>query len=162
MQYDLDASAIPGLKRFEVPLLDVITFAADQRLVDLALRSARRYVAEGLDADVPRPLLAEFGIHTPAVRSGMIVSGDQFIANVRVLNRLRRALADVNLPEPDCVEMEGAAVAQVCYEHKTPMIVVRTISDRADRSAPIDFPRFVAEVAGHFTRGIVKQLIAEI
>ena len=60
-----------------------------------------------------------------------------------------------------CVEMEGAAVAQVCYEHDVPVAVVRAISDKADHSAVINFPRFVDKVASHFTCGIVREFIAQ-
>jgi adenosylhomocysteine nucleosidase len=58
--------------------------------------------------------------------------------------------------------MEGAAVAQVCHEHGVPVIVMRTISDKADHSAAIDFVPFVAKVASCFTRGIVEELIKRI
>ena len=157
IQHDLDASAIPGLKRFEVPLLGISAFHAEEGLVDLAKKSAERYLTVDLANDVPRQLLAEFGIRRPKVRTGLIVSGDQFIANGDTLNSLRKAL-----PDAQCAEMEGAAVAQVCYEYEVPLVVVRTISDNADRSAAIDFSRFVDKVAGHFTCGIVKELIARL
>jgi adenosylhomocysteine nucleosidase len=52
------------------------------------------------------------------------------------------------LPEALCVEMEGAAVAQVCHDYGLPFAAVRTISDRADDSAHTDFSCFVREVAG--------------
>ena len=157
IQHDLDASAIPGLKRFEVPLLGISAFHAKEDLVDLAKRSAERYLTVDLPCDVPRQMLAEFGIRRPKVRAGLIVSGDQFIASAETLDGLRKSL-----PDAQCIEMEGAAVAQVCYEYEVPLVVARTISDKADRSAAVDFSRFVDEIAGHFTRGIVKELIARI
>ncbi len=45
------------------------------------------------------------------------------------------------------VEMEGAAVAQVCHDYGLPFAAMRTISDRADDSAHVDFPAFVNTVA---------------
>jgi len=56
--------------------------------------------------------------------------------------------------------MEGAAVAQVCYERDVPLVVVRTISDKAD--SHIDFGKFVETAASHFTRGIVREFIAQV
>jgi adenosylhomocysteine nucleosidase len=106
---------------------------------------------------VPGELLAEFGIQRPKVRSGLIISGDRFIADNEMVKGLIEAL-----PNAQCVEMEGAAVAQVCFEHKVPVIVMRTISDRADHSAAIDFPKFVQRIASKFTSGVLKQLIAQI
>jgi adenosylhomocysteine nucleosidase len=51
--------------------------------------------------------------------------------------------------------MEGAAVAQVCADFARPFAVLRTISDRADDQAHVDFPRFLAEVAAEYSRDIV-------
>jgi adenosylhomocysteine nucleosidase len=56
--------------------------------------------------------------------------------------------------------MEGAAVAQVCHERDVPLIVVRTISDKADHH--VDFVKFVDTVASHFTCGIVRQFIGAL
>ena len=65
IQHDLDASAIPGLKRFEVPLLGISAFHAKEGLADLAKKSAERYWTVDLANDVPRQLLAEFGYGGP-------------------------------------------------------------------------------------------------
>ena len=59
------------------------------------------------------------------------------------------------LPEALAVEMEGAALAQVCADFGRPFAVIRTISDRADDSAHVDFNRFIAEVASVYTREIL-------
>ena len=51
------------------------------------------------------------------------------------------------LPDALCLEMEGAAIAQVCHDHALLFAAVRTISDRADDSAHVDFSQFVRDVA---------------
>ena len=157
LQHDLDASAVPGIARYEVPLLGVSRFKADARLVALAEAAARRYLSERLADDVGPDHLRDFGLHDPAVRTGLIVSGDQFISS---LARVQEILGD--LPDALCVEMEGAAVAQVCFEHGRPWVVLRVISDKADHAAPIDFPRFLTTVASHLTCGVVLQLMAAL
>ena len=157
LQHDLDASAVPGIARYEVPLLGLSRFTADARLVGLARTAAGDYLAQSLAADVGADHLAEFGLHGPAVRTGLIVSGDQFISS---LDRVGEILAD--LPDALCVEMEGAAVAQVCFEHGRPFVVLRVISDKADHAAPVDFPRFLTTVASHLTCGIVMRLMAAL
>jgi adenosylhomocysteine nucleosidase len=46
------------------------------------------------------------------------------------------------MPDVLAVDMEGAAVAQVCKDYNIPFIVIRTISDKADHSAIIDFREY--------------------
>jgi len=52
------------------------------------------------------------------------------------------------------VEMEGAAVAQICHEYGVPCAVLRTVSDRADGGAPVDFKAFLHEVASSIPRAL--------
>jgi adenosylhomocysteine nucleosidase len=94
-------------------------FSLRPEYIELATKSAERYLA--MTADVPKNTLANFGITSPKVRTGLIVTGDQLIADADLRNRLGREIP---------VEMEGAAVAQVCHERNVPLIVVRTISDK--------------------------------
>jgi adenosylhomocysteine nucleosidase len=63
------------------------------------------------------------------------------------------------LPDALAVEMEGAAFAQVCHDFGVPLAVVRTISDRADDQAHLDFNRFIAETASRYTQAIVLGLL---
>jgi len=156
IQHDMDVSAL-GLERFEVPLLGVSHFDVEQRLVGAALRAAETYLARNLSDDVGADALAEFHIIDPQVTKGTIASGDQFVTD----DRTTQALRD-HLPGLKCVEMEGAAVAQVAYEYGIPCVVLRTISDKADHSATVDFPRFVARAASHFTCGSVLRLLDEL
>jgi adenosylhomocysteine nucleosidase len=91
----------------------------------------------------------------PAIHHGLVASGDQFLADTAKTGELRRLLPGVL-----CTEMEGAAVAQTCYElGETPCAVVRVISDRADHTAAVDFLRFIDEVAEYLTGGIVRTLL---
>jgi len=77
-----------------------------------------------MEKEINRELLDEFGITKPSVVTGAIASRDQFIASEEKI----RSLSE-NIDSLKCVEMEGAAVAQACFEHKIPFIVVRVISD---------------------------------
>jgi adenosylhomocysteine nucleosidase len=153
MQHDLDARSLYG--RYEVPQLDISRFSLRPEYIELATKSAERYLAMDLTADVPKNILENFGITSPKVRTGLIVTGDQLIADADLRNTLGR-----EIPDALCVEMEGAAVAQVCHERDVPLIVVRTISDKADHH--VDFVKFVDTVASHFTCGIVRQFITEV
>jgi adenosylhomocysteine nucleosidase len=90
------------------------------------------------------------------VHQGLIVSGDRFVSTNAESQALREAL-----PEALAVEMEGAAVAQVCWDYGVPFAAVRTISDRADDTAHTDFNHFIREVASRYSRAILSQWLAK-
>ncbi|HNW01721.1 MAG TPA: 5'-methylthioadenosine/adenosylhomocysteine nucleosidase, partial [Burkholderiaceae bacterium] len=73
----------------------------------------------------------------------------------------QRALHEAGL-DVLAVEMEGAAVAQVCFDFDVPFAAVRTISDRADDQAHVDFPMFVAEVASGYAQSIMTNLFRSL
>ena len=60
------------------------------------------------------------------------------------------------IPTAICVEMEGAAVAQVCHEYHLPFSIIRIISDKADDNSSMDFPLFASKVASKYPLGILK------
>jgi adenosylhomocysteine nucleosidase len=146
-QHDLDAS--PLFPRFEVPLLGIGRFAADKALADQLAVATERFVAEEGPA-----LAARFGTLLPRVHRGLIISGDQFVASAAAVEALREAL-----PDALAVEMEGAAIAQVCHEYGVPCAIVRTISDTADAHAPASFTSFLTEIAGTYSNGILKRFL---
>lgn len=157
VQHDMDASQLPGCKKFEIPLLGIDVFNADNKLVALGVKSAQHYISQYMNKDVTLEDLKEFHIVTPNVVVGTVGSGDQFIADSSKVRSLTE-----EIPNLKCIEMEGAAVAQVCYEHGVDFIVFRVISDKADEHAVINFPLFIEKTASHFTRGIIQQFISEI
>ena len=149
MQHDMDAS--PLFPRYEVPLTGRSCFPTDPALC-AALSAGCRHVLQA-----PHPALAVFGIAAPRLHEGLVISGDRFVATAALSGALR-----ADLPEALAVEMEGAAVAQVCADFGRPFGVVRTVSDRADDVAHVDFPRFIAEVAAEFSRDIVRATLAQL
>jgi adenosylhomocysteine nucleosidase len=151
IQHDMDAR--PLFPRFEIPLLAKTEFAA--ALHAETVRAAGEYLRDRFPLDVPEECRGRFGLAEPGVYQGLVVSGDQFIADPARTAALREAL-----PEALCTEMEGAAVAQICYEMGgVPFSVVRVISDQADHAAAVDFQKFIDEVAEHVTGGIVRHLL---
>lgn len=147
LQHDMDAS--PLFPRFEVPLTGRARFAADVPLSE-SLRAAALYCLHHAAERIGETHLADFGIDSPLVHDGLVASGDRFVATAAESAALRGALPDLM-----AVEMEGAAFAQVCTDFGRPFAVLRTISDRADDSAHVDFGRFIVEVASVYTREIV-------
>lgn len=148
LQHDMDAS--PLFPRFEIPLTGRSRFAADPGLVD-ALSAAAQRCVDRAEQLIGIPQLCAFGVDTPLVHQGLVISGDRFIASEAQSNELRRLL-----PDALAVEMEGAAVAQTCADFERPFAVLRTISDRADANAHVDFTRFLEELASVYTRTIIE------
>jgi len=153
IQHDLDAR--PFFARHEVPLLERAEFPADAGLTRQLETAAADFLRLDLPTEVPRPVLERFGVSTPSLHKGMIASGDQFIGAPAAVAELRE-----RLPGVLAVEMEGAAVAQVCHEYGVPYAVMRTISDRADDTAHVDFPAFLKDVASHYSNGILRRFLA--
>ena len=147
MQHDLDVS--PLFPRHEVPGYGLTRFNADAhwqcRLADAARATlADRTVHLGAQA------VADFGLSAARVHNGLVISGDRFVATSAESHALRQ-----ELPDALAVEMEGAAVAQVCHDFGVPFAAVRTSSDRADDSAHVDFNRFVSDVASCYSAAML-------
>jgi len=147
LQHDLDVS--PLFPRWEVPLTGRSRFDADVRVRDALARACDQVLAR------PHPGLASLGLHAPQRHLGLVVSGDRFVSSAAESASLRAAL-----PDALAVEMEGAAMAQVCADFACPLGVLRSVSDRADDAAHVDFGRFVDEVAAEYSRDIVLAALA--
>ena len=68
---------------------------------------------------------------------GTIASGDMFLTDSTLKEKIKQ---DFNAT---CVEMEGAAIAQVCALNKIPFIVIRSISDIPNGKNEIDFNEYL-------------------
>ncbi len=155
VQHDMDSTGIPGAVRFEIPLLKKIYFEVEPSLLKKAEESANHYINNQMEKEADLNLLKEFDITIPKVVVGTIASGDQFISDKNKIDTLYSQIEDLQ-----CVEMEGAAVAQVCYEYGVNFVVFRVISDNADENAHYNIKRFLEKTAGYFTKGIIKQFIS--
>ena len=147
MQHDLDAA--PLFPRYEVPLYGRSRFPCDAAWTAQLLVASRA----GLKS---LALPAKTLLH-----HGLIASGDRFVSGKQESRRLRSALAH-GQHEVLAVEMEGAAVAQVCFDYGVPFAAVRTISDRADDKAHVDFPVFVKDVASLYAQAILQHLLESL
>lgn len=123
LQHDMDVTPL-GFKRGEIPYQEESIFAADPALVQLAQtvcesRFPGRY------------------------RTGIVLSGDQFIACRDKVRELHETFQGA------CTEMEGSAVAQTCARNSLPFVVIRSMSDRADGSADMNFAEFTVMASKH-------------
>ena len=86
------------------------------------------------------------------IKKGIIATGDIFCTDIEMKNKI------VSKFDADCVEMEGAAIAQVCYLDKIPFIVIRSISDSPNGNNEIDFDKFV-ELASKRCANILREFL---
>ncbi|SFI97462.1 5'-methylthioadenosine/adenosylhomocysteine nucleosidase [Thermoflavimicrobium dichotomicum] len=114
--HDIDASSV-GFPKGTIPFQETSIFPADRQLVELAVEAGKKM--DGIK-----------------VLTGKILSGDQFISSVETGKALYEQMNGA------CVEMEGAAVAHVAFLAGIPYVVIRSMSDRADHSAHVNFYEF--------------------
>ena len=101
--------------------LDPVLFPADARLLEAARRAAKSLKLLPIAGRELEPV--------PAIHEGPIMTGDAFVASPTLRSDLRTTF------NARAVEMEGAAVAQVCARARVPLLVIRSITDRADGEA---------------------------
>lgn len=154
VQHDMDAS--PLFPRYQIPLYGRDRFACDEALTTLLAGAASKGL-QGLGVQVG----ADQGVTSHAVHRGLVASGDRFVCAADEARLLHATLSEAG-HAPLAVEMEGAAVAQVCHDYNIPFAAMRTISDRADDTAHVDFPRFVTEVASRYALAIVDELLRSL
>ena len=125
----------------------------DAALTTMLFEAASAYLVSARAGFNPKnPAIAHS--HAARAHRGLVVSGDRFVSTSAESALLRQALGAAG-HEVLAVEMEGAAVAQVCADYRVPFAAMRTISDRADDTAHVDFSRFVATVASRYADHIV-------
>lgn len=153
VQHDMDA--FPLFPKYEIPLIGKTYFKANTELVELAKKSIQTIFDNAyLHQVISDEDLTNFNIHQPKLHLGLIASGDQFFRDQSQKDNLVNGL-----PDTLCVEMEGAAVAQVCYEYDIPFVIIRTISDEADQHSTVDFTKFTERISNIYSIEIIKNMI---
>lgn len=155
VQHDLGRLTPDGLlnRGMRNPLTGIrnpVFFPADSLLLELAEASGKRIKLDNIKAGSTA--------RTPKIITGIVVTGDVFVASPSKKNELSEIL------NADAVEMEGAAVAQICWQHTVPCLVIRSLSDSANEQAEVDIDLYrgiAARNAALLVEDIVKQLAAE-
>lgn len=135
VQHDMDCSPL-GYEKGTIPYHIRSEFPADESLVELAASASER--------------------HFPG-RSlkGKVLSGDQFIASRDTVKLLHETMQGA------CAEMEGASVAQVCDMNEIPFVIIRSMSDKADGSAHVNFADFTIQASNNSYQ-IIDDIIKHI
>ncbi|WP_334071801.1 MULTISPECIES: 5'-methylthioadenosine/adenosylhomocysteine nucleosidase [Paenibacillus] len=135
-QHDMDCSPI-GFPRGVTPFQEVSDFPAAPRLIKLAEEACSRVCREN------------------GYRVGRILSGDQFIADPAVVRFLYESM------DGTCVEMEGGAIGQVCHMNAVPYVMLRSMSDKADGTADVNFAEFTV-IASKRSFEIIEDMIQHV
>ncbi len=136
LQHDMDATGF-GYEPGVIPRMETSVFEGDQELISLAEK-----VCKEVNPEIQ-------------VFKGRVVSGDQFISDHQVKERI------IQLFDGYCTEMEGAAIAQAAWLNKVPYLVIRAISDKADGSAEMDYSEFEMKAIEHtvsLVTGMLKNM----
>jgi len=153
VQHDMDTR--PLFPRFEIPLTGLSRFPSDTKINRYLLEAATSFLEQDLLTEISEENRLNFNLRQPRIHQGLIASGDEFIASVTRLQELK-----VDFPDLLAVEMEGAAVAQVCHEFGIPFSVIRTISDNANEDSAVDFLSFTHQVASVYAFHTMRRLCA--
>ena len=140
VQHDMDATKF-GYSMGQVPGCDSPFFPADPVLRKIAMNAFERVMNTRKEAPVK-------------IKEGRIASGDLFVADEDARNRIRTFFS------PLCVEMEGAAIAQVCAVNRVPFVILRSISDNAGEEAGMSYEDFSAKAA-RVSSEIVREMLAD-
>ena len=136
LQHDMDATQF-GYPLGQIPRMETLAFPADAEMAKIA-----KEACEAVNPDIK-------------VFSGRVVTGDQFIANKEVKDRIKTNFDGL------CTEMEGAAIAQAAWLNEIPFVIIRAISDKADDSAEMDYPTFERQAIIHSVR-LTEEMIRRL
>ena len=138
IQYDIDASEL-GFPAGTIPYTEYHTFTPD----DALLKQAQQ-----IETDQT--------LHT-----GTILTGDQFMTH----DKRARYQTLLDHFHGDAIEMEGAALAHVCTHNQIPFLLLRTISDKANEVASLDFSNFLktaSRTSFLFIRNLLNMISADV
>lgn len=133
--HDVDVTAF-DYEYGQVPQMPP-AFVADPRLAEIAEMCARK-------------------VEDIQVARGLIATGDSFMSDPERVAFVREQLGDIY-----AVEMEGAAVAQVCYQYKVPFVAIRALSDIAGKESSVSFDQFLGTAAIN-SSNVIMNMIKEI
>lgn len=131
VHHDVDVTVF-GYAQGQVPGMPEL-FSAEHSLIELAYNT-----------------LTELSL---TAHRGMVASGDKFMTKDHHIAETRAFFPDLH-----AVEMEGAAIAQICHRFGVPFVVVRALSDIAGQESPMSFEQFLPLAAENAAQLILAML----
>ncbi|KXG42935.1 5'-methylthioadenosine/S-adenosylhomocysteine nucleosidase [Tepidibacillus decaturensis] len=133
--HDVDVTAF-GYEYGQVPKMPA-SFLPDPHLMEIAINSAEKLT----------------GVQ---VVEGLVATGDSFMNDPERVDYVRS-----KFPNLYAVEMEAAAIAQVCYQFKVPFIIIRSLSDIAGKESKVSFEQFLKKAAVN-SANLVIEMVKEL
>lgn len=152
VQYDFGTLMPEGLHNWGMknPINDEsnpVFYRADTVLLNAAVKAANVLVLTKIK--IGRK------VRNPVIIKGTVVTGDMFVASSIKSKELRDKY------NADAVEMEGGAVAQVCWQYGVPCLIIRSLSDAADENAKKNYDTFIniaATNSANLVMGLIENL----
>ncbi|WP_372751398.1 5'-methylthioadenosine/S-adenosylhomocysteine nucleosidase [Labilibaculum sp.] len=135
IHHDMDCTVF-GYKMGQVPGMPE-SFTADKRLISLADKTVHQ-------------------LGNLKSKKASILTGDQFMNNAEATQKIKTLF-----PSAEAVEMEGAAIAQTCFQFQIPFVVIRSISDIAGQENAMEYQEFV-EIAAVNSAKMVSVMVHEL
>ena len=130
LHHDVDATVF-GYAHGQVPQMPA-TYVADEKLITIAEEKAKE-------------------ISGIQIVRGVIATGDQFMNDPVRVENVRRKFTGLQ-----ALEMEAAAVAQVCYQFKVPFVIIRSLSDIAGKESNVSFDQYLEKAAVNSANLVMK------
>ncbi|MBB5324857.1 adenosylhomocysteine nucleosidase [Anoxybacillus tepidamans] len=135
VHHDVDVTAF-GYAYGQVPGMPA-RYTADTKLIEAAEKSAAH-------------------IRDIQVVKGLIATGDSFMNDPARVEFVRTQFSNLY-----AVEMEAAAIAQVCFQFGVPFVVIRALSDIAGKESNVSFEQFLHKAALHSSE-LVQAMLDEL
>ena len=97
--------------------------------------------------------IPEFKQNNLNYKIGMVVSGDQFINDIN-----DKALIIDHFSDAICVDMESASIAHTCHIYNKPLIVIKSISDKANNDSHLDFDNYIVKASSNLLAALVNSM----
>lgn len=143
-----DSGMVAGPTRnIATTAMNPLYFNCDSSLVKTAIVAGSHLSLEKINR--------ENGSFAPVIKKGIIVTGDVFVSSEKVTQRLLQVM------HASATEMEGAAIAQACWQQDVPFIIIRSLSDKANNKARADMMSFL-KIAASNAASLVMEIVKEL
>lgn len=138
VQYDFDTTSAGDYEKGEIQGIGKF-IRSDYELINICKKVLEKRVDNSINVVI-----------------GTIATADTFCSDPEIAKNVREEFG------AECVEMEGAAIAQVCYLDRVPFLVIRGISDTPNGHNEMDYYTYCHIAAKHAAEFLQELLWEDI